>query len=304
LIFDKGNNSKANQTLADELGLGIVGSLYPSHHPELLAVGREHFRELENVPDTSVYRTKLEVYDRERTILVSHSNDFEKKQARSFAQTLAKALRELDELKGVVERAKHRMDERALSERVAKTLQRRWLKEVVKVEHDLAAAKLSFHTDQGALELVREREWGKRIIFTHRHDWTDEQILAAYRAQSGAENASRQMKDIEFASFSPAQHSTDQKLRVHAFYCTLALMIITLIERHVRHAGIQQAGQPLGSKLAMRLLTEINETTLVYPPAGGRQGRPRLPTQLAETDHTQQQLLDALDLQQLAPTTL
>jgi len=294
LIFDKGNNSKANQALADALGLGIVGSLYPAHHPELLAVGRERFRELESVPGTSVYRTKLEVYDRERTILVSHSTPFALKQARSFAQTLAKAARELEELKGVVERAKHRMDERALSERIAKILQRRWLKDVVTIEHDLTAAQLSFHTDQHALQLVREREWGKRIIFTDRHDWTDEQILAAYRAQSKAENAFRQMKDVEFASFSPAHHWTDQKLRVHAFYCTLALMIITLIERHIRHADIQQDGLPLGSKLAMRLLTEINETTLIYPPAGGRQGRPRIRTQLAETNNTQQQLISEI----------
>ncbi len=302
LIFDKGNNSKANQALADELGVGIVGSLYPSRYPELLAVKRDQFRELESVPGTSVYPTKLEVYERERTILISHSKDFAVKQARSFQQTLAKALRELEELKGVVERGKHRMDERALTERVAKVLARRWLKDVIKVEHDLAAAKLTFCVNQDALEQVREREWGKRIISTDRHAWTDEQILAAYRAQSKAENAFRQMKDVEFASFSPAHHWTDQKLRVHAFYCTLALMIVTLIERHIRHAGVQQDGLALGSKLAMRLLLEINETTLIYPPAGGRQGRPRIRTQLAEIDHTQQQLFDSLDLQQLAPT--
>ena len=304
LIFDKGNNSTSNQALADELGLGIVGSLYPSHHPELLDVERDQFTELDSVPGTSVYRTTLEVYDRERTILISHSQNFEQKQARSFAQTLAKALRELDQLKGVVERGKHRMDERALTERVDSILQRRWLKDVIAVEHHLATGTFAFAVDQNALEHVREREWGKRIIFTDRHHWTDEQILAAYRAQAKAERSFRQMKDVEFASFSPAHHWTDQKLRVHAFYCTLALMIVALIERQIRHAGIHHQGMPLGSKLAMRLLSEIDETTLIYPPAGGRQGRPRLRTQLADTDHTQQQLIDALGLHRLAPTPL
>jgi transposase len=152
LIYDKGNNSRTNQALADELGLGIVGSLPPSHHPELLAIERERFRELEGVPGTSVYRTRTEVYDRERTVLVSHSERFARKQARSFAQTLAKALRELEELKGVVERDRHRMDERALSERIAAILKRRWLKDVVKVEHDLDAASLAFGVDQDALD--------------------------------------------------------------------------------------------------------------------------------------------------------
>jgi transposase len=304
LIYDKGNNSKANQALADELGVGIVGSLSPTHHPELLAVERERFSELESVPGTSVYRTRIVVYDHERTVLVSHSTEFADKHARSFAQTLAKALRALEELKGVVERGRHRMDERALTERIAGILKRRWLKDVIKIEHDLTAGQLSFHTDQDALQAAREREWGKRIIFTDRDDWTDEQILAAYRAQAKAERCFRQMKDTEFASFSPAHHWTDQKLKVHAFYCTLALMIVALIERQISHAGIELDGLPLGPKLAMRLLSEINETTLIYPPAGGRQGRPRVRTTLAEIDEDQQRLFDTLDLNQLAPTTV
>jgi transposase len=304
LIYDKGNNSQANQELADELEIGIVGSLIPSHHPELLAVPKESFTALDNVPGTSVYRTTKEVYGRERTVLVSYSERFARKQARSFTQTLTKALSALAELKGVVERGRHRMDERTLNERIAVILKRRWLKDAIKVEHDLTAKTFSYRTDQAALDAASQREWGKRIIFTDRHDWADHQILAAYRAQAKAESAFRQMKDTEFAAFSPTYHWTDQKLKAHAFYCTLALMIVTLIERHVRNAAIQQDGLPLGPKLTLRLLNEINEATLIYPPAGGRQGRPRVRTTLAQTDDTQRQLLRALDLQPLAPTTV
>jgi transposase len=302
LVYDKGNNSKANQPLADELGLGVVGSLSPSQHPELLDVEREHFREIEGMPGTLAHRTRKDLYGHERTIVVSYSQPFADKQRRSFAQTLAKAARELDELKGIVERGKHRMDQRALEDRIKQILKRRWLKEVIHVEHDLDAQTLHYRTDQDAIERIADREWGKRIIFTGRHEWTDEEIIAAYRAQSKGEGSFRQMKDTEFASFSPAFHWTDQKLKVHAFYCTLALMIVSLIERQIRHAGITQDDLPLGSKLAMRLLNEINEATLIYPPAGGRQGRPRVRTTIAEIDDTQRQLYEALDLQTLAPS--
>jgi transposase len=301
LVYDKGNNSKTNQPLADELGLGVVGSLSPSQHPELLDVDRERFHELGGLPGTLAYRTQLEVYDQERTIIVSYSQRFAAKQRRSFAQTLVRAQRDLDELKGVVERGRHRMDERALDERLKKILKRRWLSDVVTTAHDLAAQTFSYHVDPDAIERIATREWGKRIIFTGRRDWTDEEIITAYRAQARGENAFRQMKDREFASYSPTFHWTDQKLRVHAFYCTLALMIVALIERQIRHAEIKLDGLPLGAKLAMRLLNEIHEVTNVYPPAGGRQGRPRLRTTLAQTDHTQQQLLHTLDLADLAP---
>ena len=304
LVYDKGNNSKSNQPLADELGLGVVGSLSPSQHPELLAVERDQFHALEQLPDTLAYRTRIEVYGQQRTIVVSYSQPFAEKQRRSFAQTLAKAHRELDELKGIVERGKHRMDERALTERINKILKRRWLKDVIEVEHDLAARTLTHRTDPDAIEAVAQREWAKRIIFTGRHEWTDQQIITAYRAQSKGENAFRQSKDREFVSYSPAFHWTDQKLKVHGFYCTLALMLVSLIERQISHAGIQQNGLPLGAKLAMRLLNEIDEVTLVYPPAGGRQGRPRVRTMLAEMDETQRRLYDALQLQPLAPSAV
>jgi transposase len=304
LVYDKGNNSKQNQPLADEIGLGVVGSLSPAQHPELLDISPDQFREIEQIPGTLVYRTRIEVYDKPRTIVISRSESFTAKQRRGFAQTLNKALRELDELQGIVERGRHRMDERALDERIGQILKRRWLKDVITVEHDLAAQTLSYRTDPGAIEHIAEREWGKRIIFTDRHKWSEAEIVAAYRAQSKGENAFRQDKDREFVSYSPAFHWTDQKLKVHGFYCTLALMIVSLIERQIRHAGIQLDGLPLGAKLAMRLLNEIDEVTLIYPPAGGRQGRPRVRTMLAEIDETQQQLYDALRLQPLAPTTL
>src|SRR5206468_11019821 len=110
LVYDKGNNSKANQPLADELGVGVVGSLSPSQHPELLDIDRDQFHELEGTPGTLAHRTQMEVYGQQRTIVISYSPPFAAKQRRSFQQTLAKAHRELDELKGIVERGKHRMD--------------------------------------------------------------------------------------------------------------------------------------------------------------------------------------------------
>ena len=296
LVFDKGNNSRHNQALADELELAVVGSLRPKDHPDLLLVQRSRFRSLADIAATSAYRTSKEVYGRERTIVVSHSEEFERKQARGFAQTLTKARLQLRELKAIVERGRHRMDERALQERIDDILHRRWLSEVVSVGFDLEARRLSFRTDQQALQTVRAREWGKRIIFTDRHDWSDEQIVRAYRSQAQAEESFRQMKDPDFASFSPAFHWTDQKLKVHAFYCTLALTLVQLIEREVHRAGID-----LGPKLALRALSEIHETTLIYPPAGGKQGRPRVRTRLAAMDATQQKLFDALALADLAP---
>jgi transposase len=297
LVFDKGNNSKSNQALADELHLRCVGSLIGAHHRELLALPRSAYRPLKDIEGTLAHRTTKEISGRERVVLVTYSERFAQKQERSFAQTLTKARRQLRELKGVVERGKHRMDETKLKARVEEILAPRWLKEVLVVDADLPANSFTFRTDQAALGRLARREFGKRVLFCDRPEWSDEEIVAAYRSQADVENAFRQMKDPDFAAFEPIFHWTDQKQRVHAFYCTIALTIIALINRTLHQAGIE-----LGPKLAMRLLSEIHETTLIYPAAGGRQGRPRARTQLAEIDDTQRRLFDALDLAQLAAT--
>lgn len=48
------------------------------------------------------------------------------------------------------------------------------------------------------------------------------EAIADYRAQTRAEDASRQLKDTGVASFSPMHHRTDDHIRVHTSTCVLA----------------------------------------------------------------------------------
>ncbi|MDR1085999.1 MAG: transposase [Deltaproteobacteria bacterium] len=70
---------------------------------------------------------------------------------------------------------------------------------------------------------------GKTILFSNRNDWSNEQIVAAYRAQFHVEEDFKQMKNIKYLSFRPVRHFTDRTIRVHAFYCVLALTLCCLL---------------------------------------------------------------------------
>lgn len=48
LIFDKGNNSAANQEILDASGFHFVGSLVPTHYPDLLAIPLKEFSPLQD----------------------------------------------------------------------------------------------------------------------------------------------------------------------------------------------------------------------------------------------------------------
>src|SRR5205085_2634666 len=64
LIFDKGNNPKANLQAVDRSPYRFIGSLAPSQHPDLLTASRTYFRCLaaEGLPGVRTYRCKKEVF--------------------------------------------------------------------------------------------------------------------------------------------------------------------------------------------------------------------------------------------------
>jgi transposase len=90
------------------------------------------------------------------------------------------------------------------------------------------------------------------------------------------------MKDRQVVSFSPMFHWTDQKIRVHAFYCVLALAITRLMVREAEQSGLDMSVRRLLSTLG-----EIEETVLLYQ---GERGRPRARRMLTEMDPIQQVL--------------
>jgi len=87
---------------------------------------------------------------------------------------------------------------------------------------------------------------------------------------------------------------TDQKIRVHAFYCVLALTVARLMVRQADQAGVALSARELLGSLA-----GIQETVLLYQ---GERGRPRARRMLTEADPTQQRLHDLFGLDAYAPT--
>jgi transposase len=131
---------------------------------------------------------------------------------------------------------------------------------------------------------------GKTILFTDRADWSDEQIVRGYRSQSHVEAAFRSMKDPHYLTFRPTHHWTDQKLRVHALYCVIALMITSLLRRQLAKAGI-----PVSLARMIRTLADIREVSLVYHVADAKSLRTQ--TILADLNDEQKTVLAALKLE-------
>jgi hypothetical protein len=155
--------------------------------------------------------------------------------------------------------------------------------------------RLSWRTDIRARQRLEQRLFGKRILFTNRDHWSVADIVAAYRSQSEVESGFRQLKDPHVVSFSPMHHWTDSKIRVHVFYCVLALAIAHLMRREADKAGLHLSVREL-----LNTLAGIGETVLLYHDGG--KGRPRARRMLTDMDATQQRLADLFGIHRYAPS--
>jgi transposase len=300
LVFDAGQNSQANYELVEGSPFHFVGSLPPSDHPDLLAIGKDRYRALDKArfPGLTGFETTKVVFGAERRIVVTHSENLHQKQTRGFEQTLAKARRQLALVAERLEGGKTRKEKDAIEAEIAAILRPRWVARVLStslVGDSPAGMRLSFSVRPKARAALEEEIFGKRILFTDKARKTaaTAQIVADYRSQETAEGDFRQMKDRSVVSFSPMFHFTEQKIRVHVFYCVLALGVARLMTREADHAGMHQSVRELLDTLAA-----IGETVFLYQ---GDRGRPRARRMLTEMNDAQRRLFDLFGLDAYAP---
>jgi transposase len=300
LVYDAGQNSEDNYELLDHSMLSFVGSLPPSDHPDLLAVAKDRYKVLdqERFPGLKAFETTKVVFGAERRLVLCHSDGLHQKQSRGFDQTLAKATRQLGELQARLGRGKTRKAREKVEAEIAQILAPRWVSRVVstsltgEVPDEL---RLSFRTDEKARAALEEELFGKRILFSDKplEQVTTATIVAEYRSQEVVEGDFRQMKDPKVVSFSPMFHFTESKIRVHVFYCVLALLVARLMVREAEHAGMHMSVRELLDTLA-----GIQETLMLYQ---GERGRPRARRMLTEMNATQSRLNDLFGLDAYAP---
>jgi len=298
VVFDAGNDSAGNQDHLAGLGLHYVASLPPSQHPDLLAIPARRYRIVDQAQFgglTAVEATATAL-GRTRRVILTHSPTFHARQARGFDQTLAKAGRQLSALAARLARGNTRRPRSQAEAEISQITDPRWVSRVLQVTLTgtrPASLRLSWRIDSQARQVLEAEIFGKRILFTDRDHWPVAEVIAAYRSQADAEASFRQLKDRHVVSFSPMFHWTEQKIRVHVFYCVLALAIAHLMRRQAAQAGLDLSVREL-----LHTLAGIGETVLIYPSTGGR---PRARRILTEQDPTQQRLFDLFDLATYAP---
>lgn len=307
LVFDGGNTSEDNMKELDRGPYHFITSLTTTHHLDLLQVPLRRFQSFPNsrLEGTTAYRATKKVWGKERCVVVTRSETLLRGQLAGIADALQKKRKALHELHAKLRRSQEPNARgkgyslQSLEKHLADLTHGQYVSEILKtriIQGPGTTLDFRFWTDNQAFETIKRLRLGKRILCTDNHEWSTEEIILGSRAQYHVENAFRQMKNPHWVSFSPAFHWTDQKLRVHAFYCVLALTLSCLLHRKASNAGFELSLERLLEELA-----DIREVVNLYPPSeSSKKGRLRAQYVLSELSPQQEKLAQLFDLHKVA----
>jgi len=283
VVFDKGNNSPGNIRHALSQGVWVVGSLVPSHHPDLCGVQLRRFEE--KVDKKPVFRTEKNLFGVDMAVAVVYNKSTYRRKKLRLRQNVER-LRE--EIRETFARIKHKSI-KDIRERMRDLIRDSTYGRYLEVEvsgrrHKTLTCRISLKN-----YLRKLRTFGKTIIFSDNRSLTTEELVRSYVDRHQIEDQFRQMNDSEAIAFQPMYCWTDSKIRVYALMCVLALLLLQLMNYRAQKAGLCMSNAVLREEMA-----DIREVVLLYSPTS-------VVHKLTRLSLVQQKLFDLFNLARYAP---
>ena len=309
IIFDKGNNSADNFALIDTLELPYVGSVKLDEHPDLAQVSNQDARWQPATEagweGTKSWRLQQVVYGKERTLVMTYNQNLFESQWATVQNDLAQALSQLapvqrnlqDRAAGLIKGGTPPTVE-SVKRKCEQILHRQHLRQLVATTVALSAGgvpQLSYEALASAQEKLKDTYLGKTLLVTAHQQWSDAQVIRAYRSQFVIEEIFHEMKDRHIGAWWPLHHWTDSKIQVHGLYCTIAVLLRALLWRRACRADLHLSMSGLLEKLS-----QMRQVINVFPTKRAGQPKPEQ-TVLTKRDDIQEKLIEILGLQAAKP---
>lgn len=302
VVFDKGNNSITNlNKFVKDSGFHFVGSVKPNDHKDLALISNSDkcFESLSHprLDQVKAFRTQKKIYGKEMTVIVTFNNKLYAAQVQSINNEINKCLGKLsavstkleDRMAGRITKGKKPTKE-SIKRQAASILSGQHMKKLI--ETDVSENKdipvLTYKLKSGAYADLADTYLGKNIIITDNHDWITEDIIFTYRSQYIIEDVFKQMKDRKTGTWWPMFHWTDQMIMVHGLYCSLSLLLRSLILKNA-----QEAGMPMSINKLHEKLSGIREVLNIFPKAKKKYSTQSV---ISKMDEIQQRLFDLFEM--------
>ena len=297
LVMDKGSAALANTLELEQAGVGWISAL-----PWNQAPGEFREQPVEKLPALSSSQPgvraaaeRLVVHGKEYLCVMKYSAAFASEQLHSVTTTLAKALPAMRRLSVDLAKPAARFTEAGIRNKIARWLSGAFVSDLVRYQLEQRDGRwhLQFDLEHAALEHLLAHRLGRTTLLTNRMDWTTEQVVAGYSGQQQIERVFRGLKEGDWLGWGPMYHWTDQKIRVHAFYCMLGISLLQYIYKKA-----QAAWAGLSMEQLLDELRQIQQFALLYPPESEK-GLNRVALVLSKQTLAQQSLAKELGLDTL-----
>jgi len=268
LVFDKGNVSDDAMERLVISESSFVAAVSANRVPELLSTPLDKFQDVSGFSGTKAFTTKTMFWGKECCAVVVYTESFFTKQLSSLTTNLAKSQNKLAELENSLQKKKKskargkRPTVRTVETKIQSILSPQFMKDLfqITIEKKQGLPVLHYAVKHDALDQLIKERLGRTVLVTNNTTWSSEDVISAYRSLASIEETFKNMKNIDFLHWQPANHWTDQKLKVHGFYCVLALTLVTIAQKIARKSGIYLTIPGL-----LKELTAIREVAVIYP---------------------------------------
>ena len=304
LVFDKGNVSDGGMEVLAAQGVRFVAALSANRCKELLSTSLGEFETLSGVPGTSAFSSITEIWGMRCRVVVAYTESFFTQQLAGVTHNLVKCQKRLSDVQKGLDRWREgkrggtRPTLSSVRKNIQEILSSQFMKDLFRVRLDeqptsgkleKKAPRLQYEVDHAALTRLTNERLGRTLLVTNHIDWTSGQVIEAYRGLTRVEESFKSMKNMAFLRWQPAYHWTDQKLKVHGFYCVLGLLLSTLARKQAFEAGID-----LSLPATLKELSAIREVAISYPK--GTLARARDHMAISRMSPRQRRLAEALNL--------
>lgn len=297
IVFDKGNNSKDNFAMLDgEKGIHYVCGLVSSHFKKLIEEANKNFSTIKiNDVEVPVYRIKQEIWGAERTCVISVSKQLKEGQIRGIYQHLEKKTKQLSKLKQQLENPKKRKkcEKQDIENRLKNIIKGQFIEDILKYDLiNLEDGNFSFtyYIDSTSFDYLKYNILGRRILATNRHDWSNEEIILAYRGQSKVEYAFRNLKNPCHMTVRPQYHWTDQKIQVHILICLIGYLLSVAAYTKAKN----KLNYTKNISTFLDTLRQIRLSAIIEKTTG--KGKPRINFKIEKMDKKLDELANALGI--------
>lgn len=281
VVFDKGMNSDENIEYFDSHNrIHFITTYSPYFVEEIASVDLKHFimldleknKELIELDQSQecqlAYRTKIDLWGKERSLVVTYS-------PKLFRKKLFKLDEKLESLRESLLEFRSKYKEQLPHWRDAEGLQTRYERLCEQMHIGSQYYNLEFKNEAGKFDLSFRKDtneytkatklFGRNVIVTDNIDWTTEEIVQKSLDRGYIERSFRSAKDLHHVSIRPFFHWTDSKIRCQMLTCVIALTMSRLLEQRIKNANIVTDDKSSSAKSIMEEMSALNSVVCYYP---------------------------------------